>query len=155
MNGKAVTVKDYTREYFELRLRARRETRDWAEIRIRDVLPFAEPSEKDVIADVGCGIGTFVIECAKNSNSINDFEFSGYNYCFINTNNKIHRIFYSCCYSNLEWEQSATFRNSISTTLIWKNKEETKIILNRNDYYLSFTHFCNYYRIRSFKCSGP
>lgn len=76
MNRKTVTVKDYTKEYFKLQLRASREFKGWAETRIRDVLSFAEPSERDVIADVGCGVGTFVIECEKRGSRVYGVDFS-------------------------------------------------------------------------------
>lgn len=76
MNKQVVTAKDYTREYFELQFKAFKEMKEWAETRIREVLSFAEPSQKDVIVDIGCGTGTFAIECAKRGSQAYGVDFS-------------------------------------------------------------------------------
>lgn len=76
MDRKRVTAKDYDEEYFELQFLAFKKMKKWAQTRIKEVLSFAEVSEQDIIADVGCGTGTFTIECAKKGSQAYGLDFS-------------------------------------------------------------------------------
>ena len=73
---KKVTDKDYTDEYFRLQVRRYKELDEWARTRIKNVLSTVKPSKRDIIADIGCGIGTFAIECAKRGSYVYAVDYS-------------------------------------------------------------------------------
>ena len=78
MNGAAASVdqKDYTRDYYELDL-ARYESRHTFSLtRIKRVLDFLEPCATDIVADIGCGVGTFSLELASRVRRVYSIDFS-------------------------------------------------------------------------------
>ncbi|MFC1966409.1 SAM-dependent methyltransferase [Chloroflexota bacterium] len=73
---KRVTSEDYTSEYFEYAADRYREGSEWARNKIDNVLPLLELSKGDIIADIGCGIGTFALESAKEGYRVYAVDYS-------------------------------------------------------------------------------
>lgn len=55
----------YDEKYYEKLVNAYKNKSRWAKNRIKNVLELVDPKQKDVTLDLGCGIGTFTIECSK------------------------------------------------------------------------------------------
>lgn len=73
---KRVTSEDYVREYFEYAAERYKERDEWARNKINNVLPHLELSRHDIVADIGCGIGTFALESAKESCQVYAVDYS-------------------------------------------------------------------------------
>jgi len=74
---KRVGRKDYAREYFEVDKTRYLKRDEWAKKRISDVLSMIEPlKQEDFVIDLGCGIGTFAIECAGRNCNVSGIDYS-------------------------------------------------------------------------------
>ncbi|OYT67366.1 hypothetical protein B6V00_01010 [ANME-1 cluster archaeon ex4572_4] len=60
-----VSDKDYTEEYYQFHERYTEKEREFIKTRNEEVTNLVLPKKGDFILDLGCGIGTFTIECAK------------------------------------------------------------------------------------------
>lgn len=71
---KQITSEDYTSEYFAYHV-WKYKSGAWAN-RINELLSVVNPSSQDIIADIGCGIGTLAIECAKKGSRVYAIDYS-------------------------------------------------------------------------------
>lgn len=73
---KHVDEKDYMNEYYELDYDRYVSRAPFSLTRIKRVMGFLEPKKDDVVADIGCGIGTFTLELAPLVKCIYAVDFS-------------------------------------------------------------------------------
>lgn len=74
--GRRVSEKDYKEDYYELDYSRYEKQDPFSLIRIKRVFSFLEPKKNDIVADIGCGVGTFSLELAPRVESVYAVDFS-------------------------------------------------------------------------------
>ena len=77
-SGKTIKVspEEYDNEYFHILSRRYIMFDLWTHLRVSDVLMLLRPKPGEKILDIGCGWGTFSIECAKRKASVIGIDYS-------------------------------------------------------------------------------
>ena len=71
-----ISRQDYSDDYFQCHVMRYEDMDEWAKQRISTVLQIVEPSEEDLILDIGCGMGTMSMECGKRGSGVIGVDFS-------------------------------------------------------------------------------